>query len=182
MFNSCVPSCQQHLRNWCLTAPFLGQGYSVEPTAGQQPHISLYKVRRSAVCKLIALISKVLLDDGNRILNPPGIFLFFTYGEGQATAPFSFVDRPTHFIFSSGHILVNLGYTSIRTDWYYRLALEWIVLSCHYYRNKRVHVCNPPPSKKKRKKEKKQLLYTGTYRGLSDNGPRVYQNHDVQPS
>ncbi len=28
-------------------------------------------------CKLIALISKVLLDDGNRISNPQGIFTFF---------------------------------------------------------------------------------------------------------
>ncbi len=36
-------------------------------------HILIDKVRRSAVRKLIALISKVLLDDGNRILNPQGI-------------------------------------------------------------------------------------------------------------
>ncbi len=30
--------------------------------------------QRSAVRKLIILISKVLLDDGNRIVNPQGIF------------------------------------------------------------------------------------------------------------
>ncbi len=57
-------------RGWtlCLTAPFFGLGYPMDPIAGQQPHISIYKVRRSAVRKLIALIFKVLLDDGNRIL------------------------------------------------------------------------------------------------------------------
>ncbi len=32
--------------------------------------------RSTPVAPLIALISKVLLDDGNRILNPQGIFLF----------------------------------------------------------------------------------------------------------
>ncbi len=65
----------------------------MNPTPGQQPHISIYKVRRSADHKLIALISKVLLDDGNRILSPRGIFLsrnqlfhgIFLWAEWQAT-------------------------------------------------------------------------------------------------
>ncbi len=66
----------QILQWWtlCLTAGFLDLGYSVDPIAGQQPHISIYKVRRCAVSKLITLISKVLMDDGNRILNPQVIF------------------------------------------------------------------------------------------------------------
>ncbi len=50
-------------REWtlCLTAPFLGLRYPVDSIAGHQPNISIYKVRRSAVRKLIPLIFQVLL-------------------------------------------------------------------------------------------------------------------------
>ena len=69
-------------RGWtlCLTPPFMGLRYLVDPIAWQQPHISIYKVKRSAVHKLITLDSKVLLDDGNRILNPGDLLIFALVG------------------------------------------------------------------------------------------------------
>ncbi len=39
--------------------------------------------QRSAVLKLMALISKVLVDDGNKIINPQGIFKF--WGKSQSS-------------------------------------------------------------------------------------------------
>ncbi len=51
------------VRGWtlCLTAPFFGPKVSSGPHSKAPAHISIYKVRRSAVRKLIALLSKMLL-------------------------------------------------------------------------------------------------------------------------
>ncbi len=43
-----------------------------------RPFLNL-QCQRSAVLKLITLISKVLLDDGNGIINPQGIFRLYYY-------------------------------------------------------------------------------------------------------
>ena len=65
-----------------MTALFLGfsLGCLVDPAVGQQPQSVSTK---SEVCSSRvdrALISKVLLDDGNRILNPKGNFLIVYTG------------------------------------------------------------------------------------------------------
>ncbi len=76
--------------------PFLGLGYLVDPIGGQQPHISIYKVKRFAVCKLIALIFKRLLDDGNRILNPQGILKFFSGLRLHPERHYTFTEQPSN--------------------------------------------------------------------------------------